>query len=182
MKKILFKGAVLLFAGSLLTTSCIGSFSLFNNYAAWQKDMSHSKFVNAVVGFILMPIASPICILVDSLVLNSIEFWTGTNPVADNGTQKVLGRDGRYYAIKTTKHGYKVTDDQGKVTVFTHNAKTDSWSITQNGETRELFRYTQEGTIEATLSSGKTITVTQDEAGLQHVRQAVWADNCYAMY
>ncbi len=173
---------MLLFAGSLLTTSCIGSFSLFNQYASWQKDMTGNKFVNAIVGFILMPIASPICLLVDSVVLNTIEFWSGSNPVAANGSvQKVVGRDGRYYAIRSTRDGYEVTNDEGLVTVFTHDEQTDSWSITQNGVTRDLFRYTHEGAIEATLQSGKTVTISQDEAGLQQIRQSVWADNCFAM-
>ena len=183
MKKITFKVAVLLIAGSLLTTSCfVGSYGLFNAYAKWQTNMSSSKFVNALVGFILGPIATSICSLADVLVVNSIEFWSGDNPVAANGaTQKVLGRDGRYYTIRTTKDGYKVTDDQGLVTVFTHDATNDSWSMTQNGKTRPLFRYVEDGSIEATLSSGKTITVKQDEAGLQQVRQAVWSDNCYAL-
>ena len=182
MKKVMYKVAVLLCAGSLLTTSCVGSFGLFNKYAAWQKDMTKSKFVNAVVGFVLMPICSPICLLVDAVVLNTIEFWSGSNPVAANGTiQKVLGRDGRYYAIKTTRTGYEVTDDKGVVTVFTHDAKSDSWSITQNGETRELFRYTEEGQIQAVMQSGKTITVSNDEAGLQQIRQVAWSEDCYAL-
>ena len=182
MKKVMYKVAVLLCAGSLLTTSCVGSFGLFNKYAAWQKDLTKSKFVNAVVGFIMMPICSPICLLADVLVLNSIEFWSGSNPMAANGSiQKVLGRDGRYYAIKTTKNGYEVKDDQGQVTIFTHDEKSDSWSVTQNGETRELFRYAEDGQIQAVMQSGKTITISQDEAGLQQIRQAAWAENGYAL-
>lgn len=183
MKKHLFKVAALLIAGSLLTSSCfVGSYGLFNAYTKWQTNMSGNKFVNAVVGLILGPIATPICAVVDILVLNSIEFWSGSNPVADNGsTQQVLGRDGRYYTIRTTKDGYKVTDDKGQVTVFTHNDEQDSWSMTQDGQTRDLFRYVGNGSIEAILPSGKTITVNQDEAGLQQIRQAAWTDNCYAL-
>ena len=71
--------------------------------------MTSSKFVNAIVGFILVPIVGSICQLVDILVLNTIEFWSGSNPVQANigKTQQVLGQDGRYYAVTTLKNGYE---------------------------------------------------------------------------
>ena len=76
MKKNL-KVAVFLLAGSLLTSSCIGSFSLFNKYEKWQCNMTGNKYVNGIVGLILQPIVGSVCLLVDSLVLNTIEFWSG---------------------------------------------------------------------------------------------------------
>ena len=137
MKKLNLKVAVILLAGSCLFSSCIGSFSLFNKYAAWQRDMTNNKFVNAIV----------ITMVVDWLVLNTIEFWSGDNPVASNigKTQKVTGQDGRIYAVKTLKDGYKVTAPDGVVTLFTYNKAENSWSMTQNGQTREIFRFTEDG-------------------------------------
>ena len=178
MKKISCKAAVvLLVAGSMLTTSCIGSFSLFNKYEDWQCHMTSNKFVNAIVGFVLQPIVGGVCLFVDSVVLNTIEFWSGSNPVASTGkTQQVMGQDGRYYAVKTLKDGYRVTAPTGEVTVFTHDAATDSWSMSQDGVTKEIFRFNADGTIQATLSDGETITVTADEAGVQQVREAVLGD------
>ena len=147
MKKLNLKVAVILLAGSCLFSSCIGSFSLFNKYAAWQRDMTSNKFVNAIVGFFLMPIVGSITMVVDWLVLNTIEFWSGDNPVASNigKTQKVTGQDGRIYAVKTLKDGYKVTAPDGVVTLFTYNKAENSWSMTQNGQTREIFRFTEDG-------------------------------------
>ena len=54
MKKIQLRVVVALLVGSCLFSSCIGSFSLFNKYAAWQKDMTDNKYINAIVGFFLM--------------------------------------------------------------------------------------------------------------------------------
>ncbi len=182
MKKISFSVAALVLAGSLLCSSCIGSFALFNKYEKWQCNMTDNKFVNAIVGFILQPIAGSITLFVDALILNTIEFWSGDNPVAANNMpSKVMGTDGRYYAIKTTKKGYIVTSPEGIKTVFTHNDKDDSWSVSQNGVTRKLFRYGEDGNIEATLPSGNTITVTNDQAGVMQAQQAVWNDVSYAM-
>ena len=179
MKKFSLKVAVLLLSGSVLFSSCIGSFALFNKYEKWQCNMTSVKIVNGIVGLILQPIVGTVCLTVDALVLNTIEFWSGNNPLAMNTV--VEGKDGNLYTIKSTKKGYEVTDQNGAKTLFTHDAKNDSWSVSQNGKTVKMFQYNTDGTIEANLPSGKTITVTNDEAGLNQVKEAVFADTYYAM-
>lgn len=181
MKKISLKVAVVLLAGSFLCSSCIGSFNLFNKYEKWQCNMTNNKFVNGIVGLILQPIVGSICIFVDAVVLNTIEFWTGSNPVTASSTQQVMGQDGRYYAVKTTKKGYEIKSPTGEITLLLYDKKNDSWSVVQNGVTQELFRFNADGTIQAQLPNGETITVTNDEAGLQQVRQAISGnDNFFA--
>lgn len=180
MKKVSFKVAALLMAGALVCSSCIGSFALFNKYEKWQCNMTSSKIVNGVVGLILQPIVGGVCLVVDALVLNTIEFWSGSNPMAQS-TKQVMGSDGRLYVITTTKHGYEVTDGSNVVATFTHDDATDAWSVTQNGETRQLVRFVEDGRIQATMPSGATLTISQDEAGVQQLREAVWTDGCYAL-
>ena len=179
MKKISFKVAAILLAGTFVCSSCIGSFGLFNKYEKWQCSMTSNKYVNGIVGLILQPIVGGICLVVDAVVLNTIEFWTGDTPVTASNTQ-IQGQDGRYYAVKTTKKGYEIKAPTGEVTLLLHDKKNNSWSVVQNGQTREIFRYNADGTIQATLNDGKTITVSNDEAGLRQVRQAVDA-NFYAL-
>ena len=181
MKKMSLRAAVVLLAGSFLCSSCIGSFSLFNKYEKWQCNMTSNKYVNGIVGLILQPIVGGVCLFVDAVVLNTIEFWTGNNPMALNKVQTVKGQDGRYYAVKTLKDGYEVKAPNGEITLFTHDSKTESWSITQNGVTKEIIRFNADGTIQATLQSGEKMTVSNDEAGMMQVREAVYNDNCYAL-
>ena len=181
MKKMSLRAAVVLLAGSFLCSSCIGSFSLFNKYEKWQCNMTSNKYVNGIVGLILQPIVGGVCLFVDAVVLNTIEFWTGSNPMALNKVQTVKGQDGRYYAVKTLKDGYEVKAPNGEITLFTHDSKTESWSITQNGVTKEIIRFNADGTIQATLQSGEKLTVSNDEAGMMQVREAVYNDNCYAL-
>ena len=135
MKKFSLKAAVVLLAGSFLCSSCIGSFSLFNGYEKWQCNMTPNKIVNGIVGFFLQPIVGGVCLFVDALVLNTIEFWTGDNPVAAGQVQKMRGSDGVLYTITTLKDGYEVKSPDGKVVLFNHNAETDSWTMTRNGVT-----------------------------------------------
>ncbi len=171
----------MLLAGSFLCSSCIGSFRLFNGYEKWQCNMTSNKYVNGIVGLILQPIVGGICLTVDAVVLNTIEFWTGNNPLAANQVKTVMGQDGRYYAIKTLKNGYEVKSPTGEKTLFIHNDKNDSWSMTQNGVTKEIIRFNADGTIQATLQNGEKLNVSNDEAGVMQVREAVYNENCYAM-
>ena len=52
----------------------------------------------------------------------------------------------------------------------------------QDGEVKEIFRFNDDGTIKARLMSGKTIDVTNDEAGLNNVRSAVMGEQIYYAY
>jgi hypothetical protein len=179
MKKISLKVAVLLLAGSTLCSSCIGSFSLFNKYEKWQCSMTNNKFVNGIVGLILQPIVGGICLFVDAWVLNTIEFWTGNQPLAAGTIKNVKGSDGQMYAVKTVKNGYEITAPNGEKTYFKHNKKNDSWSVSQNGVSRDLFKYNEDGTIMAYMQNGETMTVTNDMAGLVAVQEAT-CNNFYA--
>lgn len=182
MKKVNLKAVAVLLASSFLYSSCIGSFSLFNKYAKWQCNMTGSKFVNAIVGFILMPIVGSITLFVDAVVLNTIEFWSGSNPVTANigKTQKVIGEDGLEYAVKTLKDGYQVTAPDGTVTLFSHNAADDSWQMTVGGETHKLFRFAKDGKSIIATVNGQEQAFTLDQNGIEAAKQAASMGVFYA--
>ena len=96
------KVSAVLLAATLLTSSCVGSFSLFNKLAGWNKGATGNKFLNELI-FILISPAYAVCSVADVLVLNTIEFWTGSNPVAQRvgTTQEITGKDGKLYAKMT---------------------------------------------------------------------------------
>ena len=173
MKKISLKVAVCLLAGSFLFSSCfVGQYGLWNKYISWQNHMTDNKYVNAIAGLILVPIAGTLCTLADVLVLNSIEFWSGNNPVAATNigkTQQVMGQDGRYYAVTTLKNGYEIKAPTGEITYFIHNAENDSWSMEQDGVQKEIFRFNSDGTIQARIN-GETKNFTLNEAGVAEAR------------
>ena len=75
-------------ASSVLFSSCIGSFGLSNKLLDWNRNID-SKFVNELVfiAFWIVPVYE-ISALADILVLNSIEFWSGSNPMASIGEVK----------------------------------------------------------------------------------------------
>ena len=174
MRKINLKVAACLLAGSCMLSSCmVGSWGLFNKYADWQTNMTDNKYVNAVVGFVLGAICYPVCSVVDALVLNTIEFWSGDNPVASN-----VGQDGRFYAVKTLKNGYEVKAPNGEVTLFTYNKEDNSWSMSQNGLTKEIFRFNEDGQSIKVEMNGESRDFTLNEQG---VRDAEFAA-CNGLY
>lgn len=97
--KMVLVAAVL--SGSLLFSSCVGSFGLFNRLTTWNQSLGN-KFVNELVflAFNIVPVYG-VAYLADALVINSIEFWSGSNPMANVGdVKKVKGENGNYM-VKT---------------------------------------------------------------------------------
>src|SRR5688500_7596485 len=72
---------------SLHVSGCFGKFSLTRAMWDFNKNISGNKFVQWAV-FLVMVIVPVYGIgtLVDALVINSIEFWTGSNPISSAGT------------------------------------------------------------------------------------------------
>ena len=94
MKKSHFSLAIAIALACTLTfSSCIGSFALTNKVLNWNKQIG-SKFVNELVfvAFWILPVYE-ITGIADVLVINSIEFWSGSNPVSANKTKVIDGKD-----------------------------------------------------------------------------------------
>lgn len=176
------KVSALLLAATLTVSSCVGSFSLFNRVTKWNTHATDSKFLNEII-FILISPAYAVCGVADLLVLNTIEFWSGSNPIAQKvgTTQEITGKDGLIYAVTTLRDGYEVKSPKGDVVKFVYDKKTDSWSQVQEGKKTEIFRFNSDGTIQARLTDGRTLRVTPDEAGLFEARMAVSGANFYAL-
>jgi hypothetical protein len=81
MKKLLIAGALAL---GLMNTSCIGTNQAFNGIHEWNQGMSDSKWVQEGVHLALwiVPVYN-FALLGDIVIFNSVEFWTGDNPLAD---------------------------------------------------------------------------------------------------
>ena len=109
MKKTYLSVAVVIaIASSMTFSSCIGSFALTNKVLDWNKQAS-TKFVNALIftAFWIIPVYE-ITTLADAIVINSIEFWSGANPI-EASTQIIDGKDAKY-KIERNQYGYTITN------------------------------------------------------------------------
>lgn len=149
--------------------------------AQWNKRATDEKFINEIIFIVISP-AYLVTGVIDAFIVNTMEFWSGSNPMANVGkTREVMGQDGRYYAVTTLRDGYEVKKPDGEKMQFLYDKKTDSWSQVVDGKRTEIFRFNADGTIRACLPGGRHIDVKPDAAGVYQVRTAVNGGTYWAM-
>lgn len=152
--------------GSMTLTSCIGSFNLTNKLLSWNRSIG-SKFVNELVffAFWVLPVYE-VSALADVLVLNSIEFWSGSNPVASK-THRVHGNDGEYL-VKADSKGYTITSEtDGSVVRLNYNKDENSWALAlPDGSEQTIFTFVDDSHISLPTPDGGQTVVELSDAGL----------------
>lgn len=156
-------------------SSCIGSFALTNKLLSWNRQID-SKFVNELVfvAFWILPVYE-VSALADVLVINSIEFWSGNNPVTAS-TKTVTGTDGRKYLVESDANGYTITTEAtGEVVRLDYSADDNAWDITAAGTTTRLMTFVDETHIALPATDGRQTIVEVSADGLMAYRAAVQA-------
>ena len=168
------KTAVFALVGVCLTSSCVGSFSMFNKLLNWNKDATGNKFLNELLFIVISP-AYAFCGVADVFVLNTIEFWTGSNPLANNvgKTKSVMGSDGRLYAVTYWKDGDEIKEDNGEKVEFTFNKSDKTCSMVKDGNKVTLLKVKDNNTAQIYLKNGRTMDVALNNQGLYEARMAV---------
>ena len=172
MKKTYLSVAlVCLLSVSLLGSSCIGSFSLTNKLLSWNRQIGN-KFLNELVffAFWVLPVYE-VSALADVLVLNSIEFWSGNNPVAC-GTRVIEGTDGRYL-VHCDGKGYTIkSENDGSIVRLDFHADDRSWSVDVDGTQHTIITFVDDTHVALPTADGSLRTVEISAAGLYAYQQA----------
>lgn len=166
MKKFYLTVAlVITLSTSMMMTSCIGSFSLTSKLMSWNKTISN-KFVNELVFFALWVVpVYEVSSMADILVLNSIEFWSGENPVAC-GKKIVEGNDGKYL-VECDGKGYTITSqNDGSVARLDFDFDSKSWSVVNDGQSYKLMTFIDDTHVEMIAPGNKTRLVELSQDGL----------------
>ncbi len=172
MKRTKLSAACVALAGTLILSSCIGSFKLTNQVLDWNKSVSN-KFVNELlfIGMHIIPVYA-ITGLADLIVLNTIEFWSGDNSLSEGTTKEVKGEDGNYI-VTTTKDGYTINKEGEEQAVeLTFNKENQSWNVVYDGETYEVLKLKENGTVDLNLQNGSYMNLNMDATGIMAARQA----------
>ena len=173
--------ATVLICGAFLFSSCIGSFALHRKVVDWNQGIG-SKFINELVflAFNIIPVY-PLCYMADALVLNSIEFWSGSNPMASIGdVKKVKGENGDYL-VETLENGYSITKEGETVSMqLIYDKDLNTWNVVADGVSTELLQMNNDGTAQMTLPNGEDMTVTLDAQGVAAARQATMINTYFA--
>ena len=117
--------------------------------------------------------------LADVVVINSIEFWSGSNPIASN-TQQIQGENGKYL-VESHENGYTITDEtNGTVTEFVYDNTDDSWSVEANGNSTKFMTFTDKNHVDMYLPGGETMNVEISQAGVLAFKNIVENSAYYA--
>jgi len=144
MKKV-YKIISLLIIASFLATSlnsCYGSFTLTKKLYSWNGTVG-DKFMNSGVMWLLMivPVYGAAS-TIDLFVLNTIQFWTGKNPMAMEAGERetqMVKMDGKVYEVIATKNRFDIMamDPDAKKISLVYDEKTMSWLVnSENGSVK----------------------------------------------
>lgn len=170
MKKHIMRVAAICLAGAMLPlSSCIGSFKLSHKLLAWNQTIGN-KFVNELVfiAFWILPVYE-VSGLADILVLNTVEFWSGTNPVAKS-TKVIKGSDGQLYKVRCHNGGYDITNPDGTVTRLCFDADHREWSTETAGQKVVFLTYLDEKHVKLPNADGTYGVYSLDHDGLYAYR------------
>jgi|JI102314A1RNA_FD_contig_21_4519101_length_635_multi_4_in_0_out_0_1 hypothetical protein len=128
----------------LLTVSasmhCYGGFVLTKKINNWNGSLG-DKWVKSIINIPICIFVYPITGLIDVVVLNLLEFWTGSNPLAMKEGEietQLVQKDGHDYMITATANKFSIFEiKQGKAEVpieLTYSPQTGEWSATQAGK------------------------------------------------
>ena len=189
MKKVFIS---LSLVSTILFSSCLGSFSAFNNVLDWNKKVTSEKFVNELiyVGLMVLPVYG-IVSLGDFIIFNTIEFWTGDNPVAmQEGDKKIkiVKKQGKKLQITTTKNKVNILvlkgENVGNSIDLVFNTQDNSWNyINKEGVVIKLADF-KDGiqhvylpnskviSLDATTSKEEKIAIINKKVGNYNLTQA----------
>ncbi len=152
---------------SLLFSSCLGSFSAFNNLKDWNQGVSDSRFVNNLIfwGLNIIPVYG-LFFVGDALIYNVIEFWSGSNPIAmDEGDSEmqIVEKDGNTYEMIATKNRMEITvlegPKKGNKVDLVYRPHEKSWNaIKPNGEIIKLSSF-KDGFYIVYMPNGKEVKI-----------------------
>ena len=178
MKKT-FKFTALLLAATIMFSSCIGSFQLTNKMKKINENIGE-KWVNELVfaACCIIPVYQ-VCLFVDAIVFNSIEFWTGKKALANTGEKKIVkNSEGQNVEITAMENGYNLTDGISSMNLV-FDEDTQIWSAEYNNQTRDLIKIVDDNNAQLFLMDGNVMDVTLDAEGINMAR--MYMNNSFAM-
>ena len=156
--------AVALLALGMLTSGCYGPFYLTRKVWKWNGEVSDNKWVVELVYLLtahLIPVYG-IAGLADAVIFNSIEFWTGNNPMADSadaGTRRIVRGDSE---VVLKRIGSELSVEQfrkGEPAGTMRLRRQGNGTVALNGDGAVLFKAETmaDGSVTVTDGSGQQL-------------------------
>lgn len=152
----------------LVTTNCYGGFVATRKIYNWNGGLGN-KWVNTIVMWVMIIIpVYEIAAFVDFIVLNTLEFWTGSNPLAMKDGQsetQIVKRDGKEFEITATKNQFAIREITGgakKEPVYlVYQQQESAWYFKAAGKSMKLSEASdmETGHVKLFHPDGKSVEV-----------------------
>ncbi len=126
-------------AFTITQTGCFGEFALTRKAYNWHDGVSSNKFVKSLLLWIPMAFVYGITGMLDAVIFNLIEFWSGSNPISMNEgdhEMQLATIDGIDYRIEATKDTFTTTQlsgaKTGEVRVLKFDRNTLTWKYSDS--------------------------------------------------
>jgi len=167
MKRKSIAFALSLAMGITSLQGCIGTFHLTGKVLNFNKGLGN-KWIQELA-FLVMNIIPVygVAILVDALIFNSLEFWTGSNPIAMQPGEKevqIVKNDGRIYRIEATQNRFHIVQidgaEKGETADLVFDPETNTWLAGRGNELRKVAQFIdQSQQVNIFKPSGGYVTV-----------------------
>jgi hypothetical protein len=133
---------------SLFQSGCFASFPLTSNIWEWN-DSVDGKFVNLLIfyAFVIIPVYE-LALLADIIVFNSIEFWTGKDPLAmkkGEEDNKIVMTEDKTYRITARKNQFEIEQlkgpEQGEKMWLNFYPQENAWYVKTADKNIKLAEY-----------------------------------------
>jgi hypothetical protein len=150
---------------AFVALNCYGSYTLFHKIHRWNGTIGNG-FVKSLVHLLLwiVPVYE-VCLLIDWLLLNTLEFWTGSNPLAmapgESETQIVMAHN-ETYEITATMNRFDIRQmsgvNAGHTVALVYNPETLDWYIETQNQTVKVAQMEKDNMefINLVFPDGKT--------------------------
>lgn len=142
-------------------SSCMGSFKLIRGVYSWNESVTDSKVANNILFWAMfaIPVYQAVGIL-DLVLFNLIEFWTGSNPISMNDgefEQKRVNVKGQDYILTASKNNFQIEScATGEAINLLYTAENKTWNLLKDGTTQPLAKQLEENRVELYLTTGGT--------------------------
>ncbi len=163
MKKIRkFVAVAMIAVMGLAMTGCYGSFALTKKVHSWNGSLGN-KFVQEVVflGFNIIPVY-PIATFLDAVILNLVEFWTGSNPMALNQGVNKVEMNGEMFTVNVDSDQITIFNQDGSlVNDLRFNNNDNTWYSVVDGSVQKLMTI-NENSVQI-YSNGNVVELAKSE-------------------
>ena len=134
---------------TLLSSSCLGSFTAISGLKDWNDNVTESKFLNNFIfwGLIIIPVYELFAIG-DLIIFNALEFWTGSNPISmaeGESETKIAVIEGKKVKMTAQKNYFKIEvledEKEGKTIEMVYTPDNKTWNAIKDDKLIKLASF-----------------------------------------